>query len=54
MHKRVAAAVAAAVAIPLLGGLAYAVTQSVDDRPAPKAVIPALAALWANEHLRDG
>ncbi|MDQ1393824.1 MAG: hypothetical protein QOF30_2801, partial [Acidimicrobiaceae bacterium] len=41
MKKRIVCLALGVLAIPTLGGVAYAAAHSVSDRPAPQVIIPA-------------
>jgi hypothetical protein len=53
VKKRLVTIALGALSIPVLGGAAYAVSQSVDDRPTPKVVIPSASTQPATPAVDD-
>lgn len=54
MHKRIVPVAIALLSVPLVGGMAYAATQSVSTRPSPQVVIPSVAGFnTVQEHPDD-
>lgn len=53
MNKRLVPVALALLSVPLVGGMAYAATQSVSTRPSPQVVIPAVASAGAPRDARE-